>query len=304
MAIQQFCKNENREYLQDFSKQQYAWDLASQLLRSRDENTQFLLSRSRFPETDQILFRKSLPENAKYGANSSVDSLLQRPINCHNRAIDRASDIHNQSIPSVWADCIAELFQYLQSAYGRQDLAMELLLLEYLTVLPKEVSTAVFIDNQGCGSVGNVDVTVFSRSKRSIATKYSVKAEEPSVFGSWLTYDVPFKSLLPLISNAIELFSCEETHKAATEVLIRSLDQSSVTLIQDTFCDMMTRCFISEWTRSRIAKALVSGEDTIKNICRLMTEFGKTFPNYVAKRLTDLDIVIYLEMMLGFPVIM
>jgi len=47
-----------------------------------------------------------------------------------------------------------------------------------------------------------------------------------------------------------------------------------------------------------------SGEDAVKNVCRLMTEFGNTFPNYVAKHLTHPDIVIYLETMLtftGFP---
>ncbi|CAG8632236.1 2454_t:CDS:2, partial [Paraglomus occultum] len=31
---------------------------------------------------------------------------------------------------------------------------------------------------------------------------------------------------------------------------------------------------------------LKSGEDTVKDICRLMTEFGKIFPNHIAKCLT------------------
>jgi len=51
---------------------------------------------------------------------------------------------------------------------------------------------------------------------------------------------------LPLINHVIELFPREETHESATEVLIQLLARPSVTLIQDTVCDLIMRWFASE----------------------------------------------------------
>ncbi|CAG8504703.1 10566_t:CDS:10 [Paraglomus occultum] len=206
------------------------------------------------------------------------------------------------AIPNVWTNCIAELFQYLQSgamALGRQDLAVELPLLEYLTVISvhKELKDAIPLVMSTLQSF----LAQNDQSQRGILLKQkSLRCLE-----SWIAYNVPFESLLPLINHVIELFPCEETHESATEVLIQFLDQPSVTSIQDTVCDLIMRCFASEWTKSRIAKAFnESDEHAVKNLCRLMTVFGDTFTNYIAKHFIRPDIMIYLEMMLtftGFP---
>lgn len=60
-------------------------------------------------------------------------------------------------------------------------------------------------------------------------------------------------------------------------------------------------CFASEWARAKHLESVqTENEDVSKSLCQLLSTFGDNFSDWIAAKFLRPDIVVYLEMMMGF----
>ncbi|POG60960.1 armadillo-type protein [Rhizophagus irregularis DAOM 181602=DAOM 197198] len=316
--------NSAQEYLQTLQKQQYAWELAPQLLASESVNSQFFGA-----HTFQVKISRdwhTLPPDRKEWVRNELLRWIVRLSNGPMVVITKLclalTAFALQAVPEFWTNFISDFLNYLHtesitvSAQNQsQPLFIELPLLEFLTVIPEEVLRADLIGERkarvnqeltdSIPRVMSILETLLSAHHEYSERDIILKQKCLRCLQSWIQYGVPFEMLHLLIDHVIALFSIESMNDAATEVLVEFISQTRINYYQNTVCEKILQCMTGDWAKSQITKAINDGDElSARNLCRLMTTFGDNFTNYVAINFLRQDIVIYLEMMLmfaGFP---
>ncbi|KAF0484223.1 ARM repeat-containing protein [Gigaspora margarita] len=304
-----------QEYIQNLQKQQYAWDLAPQLLASQSVNSQFIGA-----HIFQVKLSRdwnTLPLDRKKWVRTELLGWIVRLSNGSNIVVTKLclalTAYALQAVPDIWSNFIPDFFEMLHSGViaaqnEGQTLFFELPLLEFLTVVPEEVLRADLIGERKAKvhqELTNSIPRVFS-TLRSLLSEYCGNPERDIILKqkclrclqSWILYGVTFDSLFLLIDNVINLFSHESTNDAATEVLVEFISQPRITSYQNTVCEKMLGCMTSDWAKAQMVND--ADESLPKNLCRLMTTFGENFYNYIAKHFLRQDVIVYMEMMLMF----
>ncbi|CAG8469994.1 12703_t:CDS:10 [Acaulospora morrowiae] len=322
-ADPQFQKSA-QEYIQNFQKQEYAWELASQLLASQSVNSQFIGA-----HTFQVKISRdwnTLSLEKKKWIRTELLGWIVQLSNGPNVVITKLclslTAYALQAVPDIWSNFISDFFETLHSgalAASAQNpdrpLHVELPLLEFITVVPEEVLRADLIGERKA-KVNQELIDEIPRvlsTLKSLLSSYQAHQERDiqikqkclRCLQSWILYGVPFESLYPLIDDVINLFPIDFTNDSATEVLVEFLSQPRITSYQNTVCGKILDCLTNEWARTQIMTAVNdANEAPARNLCRLMTTFGDNFSNYLAIHFLRQDVMIYLEMMLmftGFP---
>ncbi|CAG8743627.1 3362_t:CDS:10, partial [Cetraspora pellucida] len=265
-----------QEYIQNLQKQQYAWDLAPQLLASQ-----------KWVRTELIGWIVRLS-----GGSNVVVTKLCLALTAY--AI--------QAVPDIWSNFIPDFFEMLHSGViaaqnQGQPLFFELPLLEFLTVIPEEVLRADLIGERKAKvyqELTNSIPRVFS-TLQSLLSEYYGHPERDLILKqkclrclqSWILYGVPFESLYLLIDNVINLFSLESTNDAATEVLVEFISQPRITMYQNTVCEKMLSCMTSDWAKAQ----MVNGNAPIRNIWVKMREMPLQFWYLLQEPLFDPHII-------------
>nr|CAG8588585.1 85_t:CDS:10 [Entrophospora candida] len=310
-----------QEYLHNLQKQQHAWELASQLLASQSVNSRFFGA-----HTLQIKLSRdwnTLSPEKREWIHKILLGWIVHLSNGPNVVITKLclalTAFALQAVPDIWPNFIPNFFEILQSsalaATSSQNegvtLFVEIPLLEFLTVVPEEVSRADLIGDRKAKVNQELinSIPIVLSTLRNLLADYHgdpdrmllLKQKSIRCLQSWIIYGVPFESLLPLIDDVINLLPIESTNDLATEVLVEFMLQPHSRSYQNTVCEKMLCCMTSDWAKSQITKSINA---SARNLCRIMTTFGENFTDYIAIHFLREDIIIYLEMMLmfaGFP---
>ncbi|CAJ0637500.1 4060_t:CDS:10 [Entrophospora sp. SA101] len=308
-----------QEYLHNLQKQQHAWELASQLLASQSVNSRFFGA-----HTLQIKLSRdwnTLSPEKREWIHKILLGWIVHLSNGPNVVITKLclalTAFALQAVPDIWPNFIPNFFEILQSsavaATSSQNegvtLFVEIPLLEFLTVVPEEVSRADLIGDRKAKVNQELinSIPIVLSTLRNLLADYHgdpdrmllLKQKSIRCLQSWIIYGVPFESLLPLIDNVINLLPIESTNDLATEVLVEFMLQPHSRSYQNTVCEKMLCCMTSDWAKSQITKSInESDEASARNLCRIMTTFGENFTDYIAIHFLREDVIIYLEMML------
>ncbi|CAI2175590.1 18153_t:CDS:2 [Funneliformis geosporum] len=338
-VVTRFSKSA-QEYLQNIQKQNYAWELASQLLASEGNRTnlvncyiyltkQSVNSQFFGAHTFQVKISRdwhTLPPERKEWVRNELLGWILRLSNGPMVVITKlclaltAFVLH--AVPEIWTNFISDFFDYLHTGSlavtaqnQGQALFIELPLLEFLTVVPEEISRADLIGERkakvnqelidSIPRVMSILRTILSNHHGYAERDILLKQKCLRCLQSWILYGVPFETLFLLVDHVITLFQIELTNDAATEVLVEFISQPRISYYQNTVCEKILHCITSDWAKNQITKAINDRDElAARNLCRLMTTFGDQFTNYIAINFLRPDIAVYLEMMLmfaGFP---
>ncbi|KAF9952911.1 hypothetical protein BGZ72_005840 [Mortierella alpina] len=216
-----------------------------------------------------------------------------------------------RAVPSYWSNFIASFKQELQSRVNQtvdgiflSQQAMELSLLEFLTIVPEEIGRVEIepMRRQLSSEVSNgVPIVMSFIQELLVGDNSASKAKALVCLKSWVQYGVAFDVIQPLLGVVLNCLLDNDTFDEAADVWTEIMSSKSASRYQDTICEGLMPCFASEWARAKHLESVqAESEDIGKSLCQLLSNFGDNFSDWIAAKFLRPDIMVYLEMMMGF----
>ncbi|KAF8986272.1 hypothetical protein BGZ46_006894 [Entomortierella lignicola] len=183
--------------------------------------------------------------------------------------------------------------------------AMELTLLEFFTIIAEEIGRADIEPTrraQLSNEVSNGIPLIMSCIREILMGSNNTSKQKALVcFKSWVQYGVAFDIIQPILGLVLNSLLDNETFDSAAEVWSEIMSSNAAAKYQNTICEGLIPCFASDWARAKHLESIeAESEDMGKSLCQLLSTFGDNFSDWIAARFLRPDIVIYLEMMMGF----
>lgn len=333
-VINQFYESNNEEvrkqaerWLHQLQKQLYAWRLPSQLLNSTQVSSQFfgahtfqvkILRDWATLHPDEIIpLKNELISWIKKYSGSTQIVLTKLCLALTSYAL--------QASPEIWSNFISSFINEINVEEQRPDLDdrtklnLELAKLEFLTVVPEQVSTAELLANRK-GKINQELSSGFLLVLNLINQILSVKEKNESIvklqqkslkcLQSWIQYDAPISTLEMIIKSTIDALLEVENFQPAAEVLIELLSHPSSRRFEKTLCDNILKAITSGWIYNEFNNTIKNeDEESARTICKLLTTLGEEFTEYIALNFLRPDVIVYLKMMMactafpGYPAI-
>ncbi|KAF9966107.1 hypothetical protein BGZ70_003269 [Mortierella alpina] len=290
-VIQQFYTSQDaayqksaQEYLHNLQKEPFAWELAPHLLSSQNENSQFFGA-----HTYQVKISrdwKTIPENRIDWMRGELTRWIVRysngPAFIRTKLCLALSAFAMRAVPTYWSNFIAGFKQELQA---RLNQAVDGI---YLAQLSSEVASGV-------------PVVMSFIQKLLVGDNSASKAKALVCLKSWVQYGVAFDVIQPLLGIVLNCLLDNDTFDEAADVWTEIMSSKSASRYQDTICEGLMPCFASEWARAKHLESVqAESEDIGKSLCQLLSNFGDNFSDWIAAKFLRPDIMVYLEMMMGF----
>lgn len=177
-------------------------------------------------------------------------------------------------------------------------------MLEFLTVLPEEVTHAV-VPATMRGQVRQEMVGAFSAILQCLEQcmlderSASVKCQALRCTQSWIQFKIPVKDLSSLITRTLALLPDSETFEAAVEVILELVSHPQSEQYEMSICVGLLPRLTTGWCREKFDEAYSQNdEDFCTNICRLLLGFGQTFTGFLIKHILTPEISSMMEMIL------
>ncbi|ORZ07309.1 armadillo-type protein [Lobosporangium transversale] len=320
-VIQQFYAGQDsayqksaQEYLHNLQKEPFAWELAPRLLSSQSENSQFFGA-----HTYQVKIArdwKTIPEDRIEWVRGELIRWIARysngPAFIRTKLCLALSAYAIRAVPTYWSDFIRSFYQDLH-AHLNQNIdgvfmsqqAMEAALLDFMTIVAEELSRAEIEPMQRSRLSGEVSTgipLIMSFIQKILVGNDSASKQKALIcFKSWVQYGVAFDVIQPVLGLALNSLLHDETFDAAADVWSEIMSSTAAAKHQNTVCEGLMPCFASEWARAKHLESIqAENEDISKSLCQLLSTFGDNFSDWIAARFLRSDIVVYLEMMMGF----
>ncbi|KAF9430455.1 hypothetical protein BGZ94_006803 [Podila epigama] len=311
-VIQQFYSSHDpvfqksaQEYLHNLQKENFAWELASHLLASSSENSQFFGAHTHSIPEDRVEWMKN--ELIRWIVRYS-----QGPAFIRTKLCLALSVYAMRAVPTYWTEFIASTCQELRSRVNQpvdgvymSQQAMEVTLLEFLTIVPEELGR-MEIEPVRKAKLSN-EVTRGLPTIISFIQEILLRSSIPSkpkalvCLRSWVQYGVTFDILQPILGLVLNALLDDLTFDSAAEVWSEIMSSKAAARHQNTICEGLMPCFASEWAKAKHLESVqTESEDVGKNLCQLLSTFGDNFSDWIAARFLRPDITVYLEMMMGF----
>ncbi|CAO3563515.1 unnamed protein product [Mortierella alpina] len=320
-VIQQFYTSQDaayqksaQEYLHNLQKEPFAWELAPHLLSSQNENSQFFGA-----HTYQVKISrdwKTIPEDRIDWMRGELTRWIVRysngPAFIRTKLCLALSAFAMRAVPTYWSNFIAGFKQELQARVNQtvdgiylSQQAMELSLLEFLTIVPEEMGR-VEIEPMRRAQLSSevasgVPVVMSFIQELLVGDNSASKAKALKCLKSWVQYGVAFDVIQPLLGMVLNCLLDNDTFDEAADVWTEIMSSKSASRYQDTICEGLMPCFASEWARAKHLESVqAESEDIGKSLCQLLSNFGDNFSDWIAAKFLRPDIMVYLEMMMGF----
>jgi len=314
-------------WLHELQKQPYAWRLSSELLNSMQVSSQFfgahtfqvkILRDWNTLQPDEIIpLKNELISWIKKYSSSTQIVLTKLCLALTSFAL--------QASPELWPNFIPSFINDINVEVQRPDLDdnaklnLELAKLEFLTVVPEQVSTAELLTNRK-GKIQNELSSGFLIVLNLLNDILSIKEKNESIIKlqqkslkclqSWIQYDAPISTLESIINSTINALLEVENFQPAAEVLIELLTHSSSKKFEKTLCDNILKTITTGWIYNEFNNTIENeDEEGARVICKLMTTLGEEFTEYITVNFLRPDIITYLKMMMactafpGYPAI-
>ncbi|KAI9106250.1 armadillo-type protein [Phlyctochytrium arcticum] len=313
-------------WLQHMQKEPSAWGIASQLLRSQSSYSQFFgaltfqikiardwftLSGEQLPQLRDELLSGLLRSTG--GTSFVTTKLCVALVQCALR------DESGQ-----WDNFITSASQAIEGQMqqaGSQDegVAVQHLILEFLTIVPEEVRKADLTPSRKAKVQQEVNeatdaairriLYVLSPDLASCGTTESaitdLQQKALRCLQSWVQYDVPIGSMREMMTKVIALIPNPETFEPAIDTLIELITHRGIKAYSQSILDTMLNTLTIGWIPAELKRAInEQDEDAARPICRLMVEFGESFYGNLITHIHQEQMRTYLDMMLactGFP---
>ncbi|KAF9402028.1 hypothetical protein BGX21_011452 [Mortierella sp. AD011] len=217
-----------------------------------------------------------------------------------------------RAVPSYWSDFIPSFYQDLRARVNQSvdgvvmsQQAMELTLLEFFTIIAEEIGRAEIEPQRRSQLVNEVTngVPLIMSCIQEILMGSNPASKQKALicFKSWVQYGTAFDVIQPILGLALNSLLDDETFDSAAEVWSEIMSSNAAARYQNTICEGLMPCFASEWAKAKHLESIhAESEDVGKSLCQLLSAFGDNFSDWIAARFLRPDIVIYLEMMMGF----
>ncbi|KAF9202409.1 hypothetical protein BGZ49_007423 [Haplosporangium sp. Z 27] len=320
-VIQQFYTSQDpgyqksaQDYLHNLQKETFAWELAPHLLSSQNENSQFFGA-----HTYQVKISRdwnTIPEDRIEWMRGELIRWIVRyssgPAFIRTKLCLALSVYTIRAVPSYWSDFIHSFCQDLRARVNQSvdgvvmpQQAMELTLLEFFTIIAEEIGRADIEPTrraQLSNEVSNGIPLIMSCIREILMGSNNTSKQKALVcFKSWVQYGVAFDIIQPILGLVLNSLLDNETFDSAAEVWSEIMSSNAAAKYQNTICEGLIPCFASDWARAKHLESIeAESEDMGKSLCQLLSTFGDNFSDWIAARFLRPDIVIYLEMMMGF----
>ncbi|KAI8355967.1 armadillo-type protein [Mortierella sp. GBAus27b] len=320
-VIQQFYSSQDpafqksaQEYLHNLQKEPFAWDLAPHLLSSQAENSQFFGA-----HTYQVKISRdwnTIPEDRIEWMRGELIRWIIRysngPAFIRTKLCLALSAYTIRAVPKYWEDFIPSFYQDLRSRVNQtvdgvfmSQQAMEYAVLEFLTIIAEELVRAEIDPTKRSQLSGEIlkstPLIISILQEVLVGNNTATKPKALVCLKSWVQYGITFDVIQPILGLALNSLLDDETFDAAAEVWSEIMSSSSASKYQNTICEGLMPCFTSDWARAKHLESVQSeNENTVKGLCQLLSTFGDNFSDWIAANFLRPDIVIYLEMMMGF----
>ncbi|KAF9192441.1 hypothetical protein BGZ51_005635 [Haplosporangium sp. Z 767] len=320
-VIQQFYTSQDavfqksaQEYIHSLQKETFAWDLAPHLLASQNDNSKFFGA-----HTYQVKISRdwnTIPENKMEWIREELIRWILRyssgPAFIRTKLCLALSAYAMRAVPQYWSNFIGSFYQDLRSRVNQtldgvfmSQQAIETALLDFLIIIPEElgrVEIEPVRKTQLSSEVTNgIPIVISIVQEVLVGNNAATKPKALECLKSWVQYGIAFDIIQPILGLVLNALLDDNTFDAAAEVWTEIMQSKSAARHQETICEGLMPCFASEWARTKHLESIqTENEDIGRSLCQLLSVFGDNFSDWIASKFLRPDIVVYLEMMMGF----
>ncbi|ORY96414.1 armadillo-type protein, partial [Syncephalastrum racemosum] len=183
-------------------------------------------------------------------------------------------------------------------------------LLEFLTLVPEEVSNAEILGGRRAKIIQELKnslpmvLSTLSSALSAEDASIDIRQKAMTCFQAWIQYGIEFEDAYPLLHRCMILLENEDLFSSAVNVLVEAMPQSSWAKYTTLRNDLLV-CFSTDWTRSKFLTCIhEEDEDAAQSLARLFTVYGETYTDFIVQQLADPKIAQLMDMVLqltNFP---
>ncbi|KAI9204779.1 armadillo-type protein [Polychytrium aggregatum] len=311
-----------QQWLENLQKDPMGWDVALALLQSPSAQCQYFGAL-----TLQVKFShdwKSIPEDSierfRLRVIEAIIQLSPGPKFVTTKLCLALTAYAFNAFPSHWDSFIRSFDQEINSAIEQcpveeGKVALELSLLEFLTVLPEEMQNAHMIptrksvfENELSSSTGVVLATLQRILSLPIAEGISqpilmLKQSALGCLRNWISHIIFAQSATSvnvILDLVIPHLSFPGTFERSADALVELISFRTMAAYEKTICNFMMGILTKGWLRNELERAIrETDEHTAKVICNILVELGLNFTPYFVKNFLRDDVQVFYEMILA-----
>ncbi|KAI8095048.1 armadillo-type protein, partial [Gilbertella persicaria] len=179
-----------------------------------------------------------------------------------------------------------------------------LILLEFLTLVPEEVTNSNLLGGRKLQLIGELKggvplvLSTVSSLLFALETSPLVQQKALRCLQSWIQYGFDLLEAYPILQKVMSLLGNEDIFEQAVEVLLESMQQAAWSKYQTYRHDLLA-CFTSDDMRQKFEACIAQeDEETARLLAKLFTTFGETYTDYIVLELARPDIKWFLNMIM------
>ncbi|KAI8372980.1 armadillo-type protein [Radiomyces spectabilis] len=300
-----------QEQLQAIQRQPQAWSIASQLLSLPSDHCRFFGA-----HTFQMKIVRewnSLPVEQIAWLREELLTWIVRLCSGPNFVTTKLClaliSYAFHTIPDHWSQFIPETVNALHAGaqvYGFPASTIQYIILEFLTLVPEEISNADILGGQKSRLIqelkDSIPLVLSTLSSFLLPTDQpmpiSMQQKALKCLQSWIQYGIPMEDVYPLLRQCMLFLGHEELFESAVEALLEAMQQMDWAKYL-TLRDDLLDCFASDMVTQRFNECIhEEDEDTGKLLARLFCTYGETYTDFVAIGLANPKVNLLMSMIM------
>ncbi|CAM0140607.1 unnamed protein product [Umbelopsis sp. WA50703] len=311
-----------QESLQVIQRQPFAWETASQLLLSTSVNAKFFGAHTFLAKIGRDW--GSLPEERIDWLRQELLQAIARSSNgpafIVTKLCQALTAFAIQAVPNHWSNFIVETCQYFETfdqSLPENALQNQLIILEFLTIVPEDVTTAQLIGGHklqilqemkdGLSYVlSKLESILTDFNDQSVPDRYRIELKKKGLkcFQSWIQYGISLEDVHKLMHISAYLMTNDDFLEDVAEVLIEIMQMPKVTSWRGIERNLK-EYICSQWFMAKLDSSIEEeDEQTARVLGRIAVTFGETFADNLTPYLGQPSMIHYLQLIMrltGYP---